>query len=175
MTDPWMAAPWIEAPWMAPSWMVVILQTLGKSKLFFWLWVSHDRWSFLLTLGNSLHQNSLRRNWIPEKLSGLLPCHWHSILASQTCEGLHQLWALPNYFRLATSLIVQASSFLIHPHFWTQSVRLPLITYPLLRSTCVTYRTPCHASGHHILPTLEKQGISIGMASILSMCLCSHT
>ena len=25
-------------------------------------------------------------------------CHWHSTLASQTCEGLHQLWAPPLHF-----------------------------------------------------------------------------
>ena len=24
-------------------------------------------------------------------------CHWHSTLASQTYEGLHQLWALPGH------------------------------------------------------------------------------
>ena len=37
-----------------------------------------------------------------------------------------------------------------HPVFWfnltlTQSVRLPMVTYLLLCSTCVTYGTPCHA------------------------------
>ena len=43
-----------------------------------------------------------------------------------------------------------------HPVFWftslfsTHSVRLPLATYPWLCSTCVTYRTPCHAIGHHL-------------------------
>ena len=35
----------------------------------------------------------------------------------------------------------------------TQSVRLPLVTYPSLCSTCVTYRTPCHVIGHQVLPT----------------------
>ena len=25
-------------------------------------------------------------------------CHWHSTQASQACEGLHQLWALPWHF-----------------------------------------------------------------------------
>ena len=56
----------------------------------------------------------------------------------------------PDYFRLPTFLNVQASSFLI---LLTQSVRLPLVTYPSLCSTCVTYRTPCHAIGHQVLPT----------------------
>ena len=35
----------------------------------------------------------------------------------------------------------------------TQSVRLPLVTYPSLCSNCVTYRTLCHAIGHQVLPT----------------------
>ena len=39
-----------------------------------------------------------------------------------------------------------------HP-FPTQSVRLPLVTYPSLCSTCVTYRTLCHAIGHQVFPT----------------------
>ena len=45
-----------------------------------------------------------------------------------------------------------------HPVFWftltlTQSLRLPLVTYPWLCSPCVTYRTLCHAIGHQVLPT----------------------
>ena len=39
---------------------------------------------------------------------------------------------------------------MIHP---TQSVRLPMVTYPSLRSPCVTYKTLCHAIGHQVLPT----------------------
>ena len=39
------------------------------------------------------------------------------------------------------------------PPFLTQSVRLPLVTYPSLCSTCVTYRTLCNAIGHQVLPT----------------------
>ena len=45
-----------------------------------------------------------------------------------------------------------------HPVFWfnltlTQPVRLSMVTYPSLCSTCVTYRTLCHAIGHQVLPT----------------------
>ena len=43
-----------------------------------------------------------------------------------------------------------------HPLFWftlTQSVRLPMITYPSLCSPCVTYGTLCHAIDHQVLPT----------------------
>ena len=35
----------------------------------------------------------------------------------------------------------------------TESVRLPMVTYPSLYSTCVTYGTRCHAIGHQVLPT----------------------
>ena len=35
----------------------------------------------------------------------------------------------------------------------TRSVRLPLVTYPSLWNTCVAYRTPCHSTGHQVLPT----------------------
>ena len=58
-----------------------------------------------------------------------------------------------DYFQLPTFLIVQASSFFIYLPFSTQSVGLPLITYPSLCSTFMTYRSPCHASGHQVLPT----------------------
>ena len=43
--------------------------------------------------------------------------------------------------------------FVDSPHFPTESVRLPLVTYPSLCSICVTYRTLCHAIGHQVLPT----------------------
>ena len=35
--------------------------------------------------------------------------------------------------------------------FATQSVRLPLISYSLLCSTCVTYRTSCLSIGHQVV------------------------
>ena len=45
-----------------------------------------------------------------------------------------------------------------HPDFWftltlTQSVRLPMVTYPSLCSSFVTYETLCHAIGRQVLPT----------------------
>ena len=63
------------------------------------------------------------------------------------------LTSIPTTFGCLFFLIVQASNF-FSPPFPTQSVRLPLVTYPSLCSTCVTYRTPCHASSHQLLPTL---------------------
>ena len=44
-----------------------------------------------------------------------------------------------------------------HPVFLfalTQSVRLPMVTYPSLCCTCVTYGTLCQAIGHHVRPIL---------------------
>ena len=34
-------------------------------------------------------------------------CHLHSTLASQTCEGLHQLWALPQHLAFFECLGIQ--------------------------------------------------------------------
>ena len=39
------------------------------------------------------------------------------------------------------------------PPLPTQSVRLLLVTCPSPCSTCVTYKTPCHAIGHQVLHT----------------------
>ena len=52
------------------------------------------------------------------------------------------------YFFLTGCLGIQ---FFIHSY--ANTARLPLVTYPSLCSTCVTYRTPCHAIGHQVLPT----------------------
>ena len=79
-------------------------------------------------------------------------CHWHSTLASQTCEGLHQLWALPwhlaffkclgiQFFNLLTcdlwdTMLCQRSPTLIpreaedFPGSDNHSKHVPLPTYP---------------------------------------------
>ena len=63
-------------------------------------------------------------------------------------NSLGEIGCLGNpYFYL---LVAYASSFLIPP---TQSVRLAMVTYPSLCSTCVTYGTPWHAIRHQVLPT----------------------
>ena len=52
-----------------------------------------------------------------------------------------------------------------HPVFWfiltlTQSVRPPMVTYPSLCSTCVTYGTLCHARGHQVLPAPDFSSLT---------------
>ena len=46
-----------------------------------------------------------------------LPCHRHSTLASQTREGLHQLWALPRLLSIAFSFSSTASATVLSGHF----------------------------------------------------------
>ena len=46
-----------------------------------------------------------------------LPCHWHSTLASQTCEDLRQLWALPQLLSIAFSFSSTASATVLSGHF----------------------------------------------------------
>ena len=98
--------------------------TFIKSKkliVIFWLWtIQKLNWQ----------QNSLGINWM-----ATTSYHWHSTLVSQTHEGVHQLWALPIREASFLNLNAEASSF-YSP--LTQSVRLPMVTYPSLCSTCVT-------------------------------------
>ena len=114
-----------------------------------------------MTLSNSkiyLKQSSLRRNWMPEQLSGLL------VHVTDTLPWLLRpvkVWALPYHFWLLPRLLSVAYFFWLFWHpvflftslFLTQSVRLPLVTYASLCSAYVTYRIPCHASSHQALPT----------------------
>ena len=58
-----MAAPWMDAPWMDALWMADYFEQVKKCWVFSWIWASQKF---------TLHQNSFRRNWTPEQLSGLL-------------------------------------------------------------------------------------------------------
>ena len=175
--------------------LVVILMTLNTSRtkeLFCWIWTiqkvsSHFtdfgqpklllgwlllgwllfRWLLTLSKWRNVEYfanfgqvkkgqgNSLRRNRMPEHFWATNLCHLHSTLTSQTCDGLHQLWALPQHkavLFLFERLGIQF--FILHSH--------------------VTYGRPCHARCHSH-SCLEKQGISLGVEIVLSICLCSHT
>ena len=81
----------------------------------------------------------------------------------------------PTAFGCLLLLIVPAPSFLIHPLFLTQSFRVPLVIYPSLCSAYVTYRMPCHVNGHQANSYLGTRKISLGVAIILSICLCLYT
>ena len=51
-----------------------------------------------------------------------LLCHWHSTLASQTREGLHQLWALPQLLSIAFSFSSTSSPTVLSGHFLPKGV-----------------------------------------------------
>ena len=84
----------------------------------------------------------------------------------------------PGFSRLPTFfLIVQTSSFLIYL-FPKTAKQAPFGYLPLTVQYSATFRTLCHASSHLFLPLnpyLGKQRIFLGVASILSMCIHSHT
>ena len=61
------------------------------------------------------------------------PCYWHSILASQAGEGLHQLWALP--WLPSTALLFPGFSVTVLPRelrFWALC---PLHSFPAFFDT----------------------------------------
>ena len=142
MVTSWMAAPWrllfgcLMTDFGHVQKFLVILQTLGKLNI------------------NPTAKLPLNKLDVWATFWATYPCHWHSTLASQTCEGLHQLWALPGLLSVAYfSWLLWHPVFQFISLFPTQSVGLPLVTYSSMCSTCVTYRTPCHATGHQLLPT----------------------
>ena len=79
---------------------------------------------------------------------GWLLLGWLLLTFSLNKTPLGETGCLSNpYFLLTGSSGIQ---FFDSPPFPTQSVRLPLVTYP---SLCSTYRTLCHAIGHQVLHT----------------------
>ena len=75
-------------------------------------------------------------------------------------------------------LAAQVSRFLITPLSRTQSVRPHLVASTSPCSPSVICGKPCYVIRHQVLPIQPfpgKQRTSIGMASILIICLCSHS
>ena len=102
------------------------------------------------------------------------PCHRHFTLASVKVSTSSELY--PGYFVWYMFFDWPGIQFFDSP--LTQPVRLHLATCHLLCSTSVTYRMPCHASGHQVLPAqpLPREAEDfLGVAAILRMCFCSHT
>ena len=84
-------------------------------------------------------------------LLGWLILGWLLLIFNLNGTPLGETGCLSNpYFLLIGCSCIQF--FFIHPPFPTQSVRLLLVIYPSLCSTCVTYRMLCHTIGHQVLP-----------------------
>ena len=65
-----------------------------------------------------------------------LPCHRHSTLASQTREGLHQLWALPQLLSIAFSFSSTASATVLSGHFLPTGVFYLTLLPDIFGTTC---------------------------------------
>ena len=65
-----------------------------------------------------------------------LPCHRHSTLASQTHEGLHQLWALPRLLSIAFSFSSTASATVLSGHFLPTGVFYLTLLPNIFGTTC---------------------------------------
>ena len=65
-----------------------------------------------------------------------LLCHWHSTLASQTREGLHQLWALPRLLLIAFSFSSTASATVLSGHFLPTGVFYLMLAPNIFGTTC---------------------------------------
>ena len=78
------------------------------------------------------------------------------MVVSNLCLGrtsLGETGCLGNPYFLFTYYI--STQFFDSPPFFfpTQSVRSPLVSYPSLCSTCMTYSMPCAVIGYQVLPT----------------------
>ena len=75
-----------------------------------------------------------------------LPCHWHSTLASQSREGLHQLWALPRLLLIAFSFSSTTSAMVLSGRFSPTAV-FYLTLLPDILGTSQHLGTTCFHQG----------------------------
>ena len=75
-----------------------------------------------------------------------LPCHWHSTLASQTCEVLHQLWALPWLLLIPFSFSSTASAMVLSGRFLPTAVFYLTLLLDIL-GTSQHFGTTCFHQG----------------------------
>ena len=129
----------------------------GKARIRFWFWITHFTLNSVLTIHfnwlwtcQSLSSYFATFGKVKSLLTTLLTWGKSKIkLTTKFCWEKLDVWA----FLLCFFWMLR------HPVFWftslflTQSVRLPLVTYPSLCSTCVTYRISCHTIGHWVLST----------------------
>ena len=153
MAAPWLLLGWLfhscsmATPWMAAPRMAAYSEQVKKCWLFCWLQASQEILIILLTLSNSRyagyfadfeHFKNLPHSKTPLEETGCLSNFQGYLSMSPALHsGFSDLWrsppalsSTPTPFGCLLFLIVQASSFLIHPLFSTQLVRPPLATYP---------------------------------------------
>ena len=155
----WLPLRWLLLGWLVLKWLLLGWLLLG------WLLL---RWLLL----RWLLFGWLLLGWL---LLRWLLLRWLLLIINLNKTPLGETRCLSNiYFLLTGCLGIQ---FFNLPPFPTQSVRLPLVTYPSLCSTCVTYRTPCHVISHQVLPTqpliyppFPTQSVSLPLVTYLPLC-----
>ena len=70
------------------------------------------------------------------RFQATLPCHQHSTLASQACEGLLQLWALSRLLLIVFSFSSTASTTVLSGHFLPIAVFYLTLLPDIFGTTC---------------------------------------
>ena len=159
---------WLLLSWLFPEWLL-----LG------WLLLNcYDLYKIKAVI-TKLYNNSLKRHWTREQLSGIL---FHAMVTP--------LWLLrpvkvpissvlyPDYFWLPNFLDCPGIQFFDSLFFWHS--QLGCLCLPTLHCAALVwlrgrYVTSLVTRFFPSNPYLGKQRISLGVTSILSMCLCLHT
>ena len=97
---------------------------LGRtSRRFLWCSLSFHFWSSF-------------NSWSSFRFQATLSCHRHSTLASQACEGLHQLWALLWLLSIAFTFLSTASATILSEHFLPTGVFYLALLPQIFDTTC---------------------------------------
>ena len=129
---------------MALSWMAILL-TLNNSKKLIVILLNLSKPKKLIVILLTL-VGWLLLEWL---LHGWLLLGWLLRMFSLCKTPLGETGCLGNpYFILNGCLSIQ-----LFDSPLTRSVRPPMVTYPSLCSTCVTYGTSCHVIGNQVLPS----------------------
>ena len=74
-----------------------------------------------------------------------LPCHRHSTLASQACEGLHQPWALPQLLLIALSFFIYRERYGFEWAFFYPQAFFTLQSFPTFLTQPTFIKVPLGA------------------------------
>ena len=124
------------------------------SRRFLWCWLLFHFWSSFCCCSSFRFQATF-------------PCHRHSNLASQACEGLHQLWALPQLLLIVFSFSSTASATVLSEYFLPTGVFYLTAVPDIFGTTCFyqglpgsrqffpeVFRASCWSSKHRLGPSV---------------------
>ena len=124
------------------------------SRRFLWCWLLFHFWSSFCCCSSFRFQATF-------------PCHRHSTLASQACEGLHQLWSLPQLLLIVFSFSSTASATVLSEYFLPTGVFYLTALPDIFGTTCFyqglpgsrqffleVWRASCWSSKHRLGPSV---------------------